>query len=142
MTVRSGLSGSERQTLQGTDQARVGAAEHALVGAGRIRETVADDPASLGERWRDRVFEMIAMRAAAKSSASPVGPSGTAGAREDHVADDLGARRAARLARGERPEAGLFQPLGQQADLGRLAAALPALQRDEPSPFQAPGPSA
>ena len=53
---------------------------------------------------------------------------------KDRLAQSLGARRAARLARADdgKPERGeaLRQPLG----LHRLPGALPALERDEPAP--------
>ena len=80
----------------------IDAAEHALIGAGRIREAVAEHPlrrapapgGSSASRW--------SARAAANSSASACGPSGFAAPDRSTCADRFGARRAARLARAPR----------------------------------------
>ena len=52
-------------------------------------------------------------------------------AREQRLADLLGGRRAAGLARGEHLAAGARQPVGENAGLGRLAGALAAFECDE-----------
>src|SRR5450759_2593155 len=52
---------------------------------------------------------------------------------QQNVPDDLGAGRAARLARAHHLDAERSKPVRQQARMGRLAAALAAFEGDESS---------
>jgi hypothetical protein len=55
------------------------------------------------------------------------------GAGEQHVANDFGARRAARLAREHDLDAERLEPLRQHPGMGGLAATLAAFEGDEAS---------
>jgi hypothetical protein len=118
--------------VQGPQRLERHAAGIALVGKGRIGKAVGDDPAPFGERRPDRALEMVAARRVDEERLGErVPPAGIAA--DEEFADILGPGRAARLARRRDRYSLLLQPLDEKAQLGRLAGAFAAFDRQEAS---------
>ena len=94
--VRHG--GADGDALEPADQLSVDLAERALIDAGGIDEAVADHPFAVDQRRPDHVAHVIVARGREQDGLG-LHAERLGGARQDDMADDLGARRAARLAR-------------------------------------------
>ena len=127
---------AHRQALERGDELRRQIPRRALIGPGRIGEPVGNDPGSARERRQNRLVEMVDA-GGGKQQRLPGGAKLGCEAGKNRLAQRLGARRPARLARPNdgKPERGeaLLEPLG----LNRLAYALAALEGDEIAPSPA-----
>jgi hypothetical protein len=108
------------------------AAGIALIGQGRIGKTVGDDPAPFGERGTDGALQMIAARGVDEKRLGERVPAAGIAA-DEKLSDLLRARRAARLARRRDRYSLFLQPIDEKAQLGRLAGAFAAFDRQEAS---------
>ena len=97
-SVRSGRLSPTATSLELRDQARRQLARGALIGARRIGESVANHPGAPLQRRRDRLVDMVDPRGGEQQRLGS-GPNLRRRAGEDHLAQCLGMRRAARLAR-------------------------------------------
>src|SRR5262245_64615065 len=104
----------------------------ALIDPCRVDEAVADHPFSLFERGQDRRIDVVAARGREQDRLD-LRPKRLGGAREQHMAHDVGARRTAGLARHHHADRQRAQAIGQEAGLGRFTGALPALEGNETS---------
>ena len=129
--VRLGVV-ADRDALEAANELGVDPAERALIDARGIDEAVADDPAAGLKRGQNGVAHMIVTRRGEQEGLC-LGAELLGDARQQNVADDLGARRAARFAREHHVDAGGLEALGERLGVGGLAAALPALEGDETS---------
>src|SRR5262249_15840023 len=107
-------------------------AEGALIDPGRVDETVADHPHALRQRRLDGVAPVVA---AGGGEWERLGfyAEGLRNTREQHVPDDFGAGRAARLAREHHADAHRLKAIRQQRRMGRLTGAFAAFEGDESS---------
>ncbi len=93
-----GHGGADRHAFEAADQLGVDLAERALIDAGGIDEAVADHPFAVHQRRPDRRAHVIVARGREQDRLG-LGAERLGDAGEQDVADDLGAGRAARLAR-------------------------------------------
>ena len=100
----------ERDTLQGGDPLGRLPAERALVHPGRIDEAVAQHDRATGERGGDGLLDMVGAGGGEQHGLGERAERFRVAA-EQELADQLGARRAARLARRHHGEPGQFQAL-------------------------------
>ena len=121
---------ADRNAFEPFDQPLIDLAEDALIDARGIGEAVADHPFAGIERRQDGALHVVVARRR-KQHRLDLRSERLCRARQQHVADDLGARRAARLARQMHGKPKRFQAQRQHRGLGRLAGALAALERDE-----------
>ena len=127
-----GLEAVARDRVQRPQRVERDAAGIALIREGRIGKTVGDDPAPFGERGTDGALEMVAPRRVDEKRLGERIP--TAGiAADEKLSDLLRARRAARLARRSDRYSLFLQPIDEKAQLGRLAGAFAAFDRQEAS---------
>ncbi len=105
------------QVVQALERVLGQAAAVALIGQGRIRESVGDHPLATLQGRPDRLHEM---GATCRHHQQRLGLRVPALWQSFHqkLADLLGAGRTAGLARPDRPETGLAQAIDQQASLG------------------------
>ena len=99
----------------------------ALVGAGRIREPVAQHPCPLAERGLDNRAHMVVARRC-KQQRLGLRPKQLAHARQHEMADDFGSRRTAGLARDDGAQLRRGKTLGELLDLRGLSGALAAFE--------------
>ena len=113
------------------------AAGGALVGERGVEEAVGHDPAPGREGGADDALDQLGPR-----GGEEVGLGGQAQvpglAVQDEPADALAQHRPARLAGERDAQAAALQGLGEQPGLGRLAAAVDALEGDEARRYQGP----
>ena len=121
---------ADRHALEALDQPLIDLAEDALIDARGIGEAVADHPFAGIERRQDRASHVIVARRR-KQHRLDVRAEWLCRARKQHVADDFGAWRAARLAGQMDGKAERFQAQRQHCGLCRLAGALATLESDE-----------
>ena len=100
----------------------------ALIRDGRVEVPVADDRRAALERGSDHLVDVLRARREVERG---LGPRRDVVAVEDEVTDLLAERRAARLAGRDDVDAVRGQRLGEELCLGRLAAAVETLERDE-----------
>ena len=127
-----GLEVADGDAFERPQQLRIDPAKLALIDAGRIREAVADHPAAARQRRRDGVADVVVARGREQDRLGG-GPERLGRARQQHVPDDLGARRAAGLAREHDADPERAQLLRQQRRVAGLAGPLAAFKGDESS---------
>ena len=130
--VRSGSKSPTATRVQRLDAGAIASRGRSPDRPGRIGEAVADHPGAALERRPDRAHEMIA-RARRRCSSASVAASQRVGGRPRPAACGSSRRPASRRARAWSTTS---LPLAAQAaarrrDLGRLAGALAAFERDE-----------
>ena len=119
----------QRQFIEHVDRRHVEAQTVPLIGAGRIRETVAQHP-------------VAAFQGGSDASGVVIGPGGEMQQClgrsvpllirvQQYSSDYLRARRATRFAGDRYGISGIFKSLGEAFYLRRLAGAFPAFERDE-----------
>ncbi len=123
---------ADDDALHRPDRHRIDLAGHALIDAGGVRKAVADHPLALLERGPDQRGEMVVARRG-KHHGFGIGSQRPHRARQQDIAHDLGAGRAARLPRQQRVDAEPLDPRRQQGCVRGLAGALAALESDEAS---------
>src|SRR5438876_5589792 len=107
-------------------------AEGALIDPGRVDETVADHPHTLRQRRLDGVAHVVAASGGEQKCLGFYAER-LRNTREQHVPDDFGSGRAARLAREHYADAHRPESICQQRRMGRLAGAFTAFEGDESS---------
>jgi hypothetical protein len=123
---------ADHQALEAADQLGVDPAQRALVDAGRIDEAVAHHPLGLIEGRPDGGADVVVARRREQQRLGQ-GPERLGGARQQHVAHDIGASRSPGLARHHHRDGVRAQAPGQQLGLGRLSRPLAALEGNETS---------
>ena len=121
---------ADGHALESADQAMIHCAENALIDARRIHKAIADHPFAGFERRQDRALHMIVARGG-KQHGLDIRPERLGRARQQHVANDFGARRTARFAGQLHAMAERFETQRQHGRLGRFPSALAALEGDE-----------
>ena len=102
----------------------------ALIGHGGVGEAVGHDPGALPDGGQNRRAQMLAARREVQQRLGhPVPALGRS--LDQQLADHLGARRTARLARGDAFVTARLDQRLEAGDLGRLAGPFSAFQRDE-----------
>jgi hypothetical protein len=106
------------------------AAGGALIGAGRISESVTNHNHPRRERWDDDAFDMVASGGIHQKGFGQGRPAINFTGHEK-ATNRFGSRRSAGLARDEDLTPSAPKPLGQTRDLSGLAGPLPALKGNE-----------
>ena len=128
------LEVTDGDPLHGVEHVRRDLPQPALIGARRIRETVAQHPRPLTERGLDNRAHMV-VAGRGKQQRLGLGTKQLAHARQHEMPDDFGSRRAARLARDDGAQLFRSKALREFLDLRGLSGALAPLKRDElPAP--------
>ena len=127
--VGLGMDNAFRQSLVEVRRS-IEPAAAALIGAARIDETVADDPRAARDGGADRARDMIGARGGEKQGLAARVPA-VGGALHQQRADRLRAHASAGFARRHDLDPARAEFGGERAELGRLAAPFPALERDE-----------
>src|SRR5258706_15251051 len=124
---RVGLQPRVHEALEPHDEIARQAAPAALVGVGRVTESVAHDPGAGRERGLDHVGHMLGAR---REHEERLGL-GVHRAVPHQLADLLAGMRTAGLARERGGVAARAHQLAQELEVRRLAGAVDALERDE-----------
>ncbi len=127
-----GLERAHGHPLQRLEQVLVDAAERPLVDAGGVDEAIADHPAAAFQRGQDRMADVV-VAGGREQDRFGGGAERLRSPRQQHVPDDLGAGRPARLPGQDHADPKRAQPLRQQRRMRRLAGPLPAFKGDESS---------
>ncbi len=123
----------DRDLFEAGDEPGGQIARGALIGAGRIGEAVADHPGAAFERRQDRPVQMVDA-GGRKQHRLGLRPERLGEAGQNDLAQRLGVRRAAGLARAHDLEAGPFEPRLEPQRLHGFAGPLAAFERDETAP--------
>ena len=116
--------------LHGVEHAGRDLPQPALIGAGRIREAVAQHPGALAERGLDHGADMV-VAGGREQQRLRIGPEQLAHARQHQMPDDFGARRSAGLAGDDGAQLCRVKTLGELLDLRGFSGALAAFKGDE-----------
>ena len=125
-----GLQVADGHAFERAQQLVVDPSQLALIDVRRIREAIADHPAAARQRRHDGIADVV-VAGGGEQDRLRGGAERLGRAREQHVADDLGAGRAAGLARQHHADAERAQLLRKQSRVAGLAGPLAALKRDE-----------
>ena len=121
------------QTLELGDASRVQSPAAALVGVGRVGETITQDPLPAREGRADDPRQVVGTRGEHQQQFAVVAHAVGVVA-EQQFADPFGERCPAGLAGYDDPSAGGLEMRADELEAGRLPGALAAFQGDEASP--------
>ena len=121
---------ADGDALHGVEHARRDLPQAALIGAGRIREAVAQHPCSLAERGLDDGANVI-VAGGSEQQRLRLRSKQLAHSRQHEMPHDFRARRAAGLAGNDGAQLCRRKTLGELLDLRGLSGALAAFKRNE-----------
>ncbi len=122
-----GAAAAAQEAIQFAHELDAQAASRALVGFGGVGEAIAEDDFAARQGGSDDALDVLGASGEEERELG-AGRGRIAVASEHPAADGLAERRAPRLARDQH---GTRQRRGQELELGRLAAAIHALEGDE-----------